>query len=52
VHLRERAVADWNGHLEAACDTLIASLAERYEDDVTVLLTAYPVKPTTSRDSG
>ncbi|MBO0804870.1 MAG: SpoIIE family protein phosphatase [Nocardiopsaceae bacterium] len=28
--------------LEAACDTLIASLAERYEDDVTVVLARCP----------
>jgi serine phosphatase RsbU (regulator of sigma subunit) len=28
--------------LETACDTLIASLAERYEDDVTVVLARVP----------
>ena len=34
-----RAVlAGRRGQLETACDTLIASLAERYEDDVTVVL--------------
>lgn len=34
-----RAVLDGRpGHLETACDTLIASLAERSEDDVTVVL--------------
>jgi hypothetical protein len=34
-----RAVlAGRHGQLETACDTLIASLAERYEDDVTVVL--------------
>jgi serine phosphatase RsbU (regulator of sigma subunit) len=35
-------LADRNVHLETACDTLIASLAERYEDDVTVVLARIP----------
>lgn len=37
-----RGALDRQGDLEAACDTLIASLAERYEDDVTVLLARVP----------
>ena len=32
------ALSHRNAHLETACDSLIASLAERYEDDVTVVL--------------
>lgn len=32
----------WHDQLEAACDALIASLAERYEDDVTVVLARIP----------
>ena len=32
------ALGSGRGQLEKACDTLIASLAERYEDDVTVVL--------------
>jgi hypothetical protein len=31
-------LAGRHGQLETACDTLIASLAERYEDDVTIVL--------------
>jgi len=38
-----RAVLDRRpGELGAACDTLIASLAERSEDDVTVVLARTP----------
>ena len=32
--------------LAAACDMLIASLAERYEDDVTVILARIPESTT------
>jgi hypothetical protein len=32
------------GHLEVICDALIGSLAERYEDDVTVVLARIPVR--------
>ena len=31
-----------HGHLEAICDALIASLAGRCEDDVTVILARIP----------
>lgn len=36
------ALADRDGQLEKTCDTLIASLAERCEDDVTVVLARIP----------
>jgi hypothetical protein len=32
------ALSSPHGQMEKACDSLIASLAERYEDDVTVVL--------------
>lgn len=35
-------LAQQDGQLEAACDTLITSLAKHYEDDVTVVLTRIP----------
>jgi hypothetical protein len=36
------ALGSWRDRLDVACDTLIASLAERYEDDVTVVLARIP----------
>jgi hypothetical protein len=40
--------------MPTACDTLIASLAERHEDDVTVVLARIPGKPAarSGRNSG
>lgn len=38
------ALSSGHDHLDAACDTLIASLAQRYEDDVTVILIRVPAR--------
>ena len=43
VTLNGRSIlAREHGHLEAICDALIASLAGRCEDDVTVILARIP----------